>query len=66
MIIRYRSSYDAVFDRLDPVGGLLSGGKAKRELIRSKLPNQVLARIWRLSDLDRDGQVRTTLTGTDR
>ena len=55
--IRYKSDYDAIFERLEPVGGLLTGAKAKKELLRSRLPNSVLARIWRLADLDRDGQV---------
>lgn len=28
---------------------------AKQELIKSKLPNSVLSKIWKLSDVDGDG-----------
>lgn len=28
---------------------------AKQELIKSKLPNSVLSKIWKLSDIDCDG-----------
>lgn len=31
----------------------LSGAKA--EMVKSKLPNAVLGKIWKLSDLDKDG-----------
>lgn len=28
---------------------------AKSEMVKSKLPNNVLGRIWKLSDIDKDG-----------
>jgi hypothetical protein len=29
---------------------------AKSEMIKSKLPNNVLGKIWKLADVDKDGQ----------
>ncbi|KAH8402668.1 hypothetical protein KR215_004392, partial [Drosophila sulfurigaster] len=46
---------DAIFDGLGPVDGKISGSTAKQELIKSKLPNSVLSKIWKLSDIDCDG-----------
>jgi hypothetical protein len=40
---------------LNPIGGKVTGSAAKTELIKSKLPNSVLAKVWRLSDCDKDG-----------
>lgn len=34
---------------------LFSFAAAKQELIKSKLPNSVLSKIWKLSDVDGDG-----------
>ncbi len=28
---------------------------AKQEMIKSKLPNNVLGKVWKLSDVDKDG-----------
>ncbi len=30
---------------------------AKQEMVKSKLPNNVLGKIWKLSDVDRDGML---------
>ncbi|XP_045061429.1 epidermal growth factor receptor substrate 15 isoform X2 [Coregonus clupeaformis] len=49
--------FDAIFDSLSPVGGMLSGEKVKPVLLNSKLPVDVLGRVWELSDLDRDGML---------
>ncbi|XP_002072679.2 EH domain-containing protein 1 isoform X1 [Drosophila willistoni] len=46
---------DAIFNGLGPVDGRISGATAKQELIKSKLPNSVLSKIWKLSDVDGDG-----------
>ncbi|KAJ8958938.1 hypothetical protein NQ318_019708 [Aromia moschata] len=43
------------FESLGPVNGKLSGATAKEELVKSKLPNAVLGKIWKLADVDRDG-----------
>ncbi|XP_045470249.1 EH domain-containing protein 1-like isoform X3 [Harmonia axyridis] len=50
-----RSSYDNIFDRLSNNNPKLSGSMAKEELLKSKLPNTVLGKIWRLADIDQDG-----------
>ncbi|XP_037729174.1 EH domain-containing protein 3 [Drosophila subpulchrella] len=46
---------DGIFNNLGPVDGKISGATAKQELIKSKLPNSVLSKIWKLSDVDGDG-----------
>ena len=30
---------------------------AKGEMVKSKLPNSVLGKVWKLSDLDKDGML---------
>ncbi|XP_030370831.1 EH domain-containing protein 1 [Scaptodrosophila lebanonensis] len=46
---------DIIFNGLHPIDGKISGATAKQELIKSKLPNSVLSKIWKLSDVDGDG-----------
>lgn len=50
-IEEYRSKFEA----LNPVNGKISGQQAKARMIESKLPSNVLHRIWTLSDIDKDG-----------
>lgn len=50
-----RKEADSIFPTLNPSSGKITGSSAKSELIKSKLPNSVLAKIWRLSDCDKDG-----------
>ncbi len=52
----FRYKYDAIFDTLNPIDGKVSGSAAKGEMIKSKLPNNVLGKIWKLSDVDKDGK----------
>uniref|UniRef100_A0A182NN11 EH domain-containing protein n=1 Tax=Anopheles dirus TaxID=7168 RepID=A0A182NN11_9DIPT len=52
---RDRARTDPIFESLQPVDGKISGAAAKSELIKSKLPNNVLSKIWKLSDYDQDG-----------
>lgn len=52
-----RFKYDQAFDKLNPVDGKISGAAAKQEMIKSKLPNNVLGKIWKLSDVDKDGML---------
>ncbi|KAL5285571.1 EHD4 family protein [Megaselia abdita] len=52
---RDRERTDPIFEKLNPVDGKISGAAAKSELIKSKLPNSVLSKIWKLSDVDADG-----------
>ncbi|XP_077134799.1 epidermal growth factor receptor substrate 15 isoform X2 [Ranitomeya variabilis] len=50
-----KAKYDAIFDSLSPMNGFLSGDKVKPVLLNSKLPVEVLGRVWELSDIDHDG-----------
>lgn len=43
--IEDKAKYDAIFDSLNPVSGLLSGDKVKPVLLNSKLPVDVLGRV---------------------
>ncbi|CAL8253775.1 unnamed protein product [Merluccius merluccius] len=52
-----KMKFDAIFDSLSPVGGFLTGDKVKPVLLNSKLPVDVLGRVWELSDIDRDGML---------
>ncbi|KAL7052396.1 hypothetical protein ACKWTF_004862 [Chironomus riparius] len=52
---RDRARTDPLFETLNPINGKISGAAAKSELIKSKLPNSVLSKIWKLSDVDCDG-----------
>ena len=55
IVARNRKPWDDTFPTLHPVNGKISGASAKSELVKSKLPNSVLAKVWRLSDVDADG-----------
>ncbi|GMT11780.1 hypothetical protein PFISCL1PPCAC_3077, partial [Pristionchus fissidentatus] len=57
VVNRERSKADSTFESLGPVDGVLSGSKAKEHMVRSKLPNAVLGKIWKLADVDRDGNL---------
>ena len=57
IVDRDRSEYDKTFSNLNPTSGKISGAAAKQELIKSKLPNSVLAKVWRLADYDKDGML---------
>ncbi|XP_036373286.1 epidermal growth factor receptor substrate 15-like 1 isoform X3 [Megalops cyprinoides] len=52
-----KGKFDGIFESLAPVNGLLSGEKVKPVLINSKLPLDVLGRVWDLSDIDKDGHL---------
>jgi len=57
VVAKERYKYDALFDSLNPIDGKVTGASAKGEMIKSKLPNNVLGKIWKLSDVDRDGML---------
>jgi EH domain-containing protein 1 len=57
IVQRERSKYDDLFAQLNPVGGKVSGAAAKSEMVKSKLPNSVLGKVWKLSDCDKDGML---------
>lgn len=50
-----KHTYDEIFYTLSPINGKVSGAMAKREMVKSKLPNTVLGKIWKLADVDGDG-----------
>ncbi|KAM4728372.1 epidermal growth factor receptor substrate 15-like 1 isoform 2-T2 [Anableps anableps] len=52
-----KGKFEAIFESLSPVKGLLSGDKVRPVLINSKLPLDVLGKIWDLSDVDKDGHL---------
>lgn len=49
--------YDDSFEKLNPVNGKITGATAKSEMVKSKLPNSVLSKVWKLADVDRDGML---------
>ncbi|CAG2115448.1 unnamed protein product, partial [Medioppia subpectinata] len=55
IVEKSRHTYDKVFATLSPVNGKISSVRVKAEMIKSKLPNSTLNKIYRLSDVDRDG-----------
>uniref|UniRef100_UPI00398E4819 EH domain-containing protein 1-like isoform X1 n=1 Tax=Pristiophorus japonicus TaxID=55135 RepID=UPI00398E4819 len=55
IVAREKSKYDEIFYMLSPINGKISGNNAKKEMVKSKLPNTVLGKIWKLADHDRDG-----------
>ena len=52
---RDKPTYDEIFYTLSPIDGKVSGAAAKKEMVKSKLPNTVLGKIWKLADVDKDG-----------
>ena len=52
-----RYKYDDMFAGLNPVNGKITGAAAKSEMVKSKLPNSTLGKIWKLSDIDKDGMM---------
>ncbi|KAJ8011495.1 hypothetical protein DPEC_G00058820 [Dallia pectoralis] len=52
-----KGKFDGIFESLLPVNGLLSGDQVKPVLINSKLPMDMLGKIWDLSDVDKDGHL---------
>ncbi|CAG9768624.1 unnamed protein product [Ceutorhynchus assimilis] len=57
IVNKERASYDTLFQNLNPVDGKLSGACVKAEFTKSRLPNTVLAKIWKLADVDQDGSL---------
>ena len=41
-----------ILQSLGPHKGKITGSTAKKEMVKSRLPNPVLAKIWRLADVD--------------
>ncbi|XP_032149856.1 intersectin-2 isoform X6 [Sapajus apella] len=52
-----RTKHDRQFDNLKPSGGYITGDQARNFFLQSGLPAPVLAEIWTLSDLNKDGKM---------
>jgi len=52
-----KNSLTPIFNQLNPIDGKVSGAAAKGPLQQSGLQNDILAKIWRLSDVDKDGKL---------
>ncbi|KAM5253935.1 intersectin-2 isoform 4-T6 [Hipposideros larvatus] len=52
-----RTKHDKQFDNLKPSGGYITGDQARAFFLQSGLPAPVLAEIWALSDLNKDGKM---------
>uniref|UniRef100_A0A673MNY0 EH domain-containing protein 2-like n=1 Tax=Sinocyclocheilus rhinocerous TaxID=307959 RepID=A0A673MNY0_9TELE len=57
VVTKDKPKYDEIFYNLAPNEGKLSGTKAKDWMVSTRLPNSVLGRIWKLSDVDHDGML---------
>uniref|UniRef100_A0A8C4QJH2 EH domain containing 1 n=1 Tax=Eptatretus burgeri TaxID=7764 RepID=A0A8C4QJH2_EPTBU len=57
VVARDKPKYDEIFYMLSPIDGKITGANAKLEMLKSKLPNMVLGKIWKLSDVDHDGML---------
>ncbi|KAK7601140.1 hypothetical protein V9T40_008581 [Parthenolecanium corni] len=55
--VEERRIFETQFSSLNPVDGNISGENAKRFFVQSSLPPNILAFIWELSDVTRDGQL---------
>uniref|UniRef100_A0A6I8PBG6 Epidermal growth factor receptor pathway substrate 15 like 1 n=1 Tax=Ornithorhynchus anatinus TaxID=9258 RepID=A0A6I8PBG6_ORNAN len=55
--VEEKAKFDGIFESLLPISGLLSGDKVKPVLMNSKLPLDILGRVWDLSDIDKDGHL---------
>jgi hypothetical protein len=55
IVNRDRAKYDTIFESLNPINSKVTGSAAKKEMVKSRLPNPVLAKVWRLADVDQDG-----------
>ncbi|KAM9861208.1 intersectin-2b isoform 2-T2 [Aulostomus maculatus] len=52
-----RDKHDQKFDTLSPSMGFVSGEQARKFFIQSGLPASVLAEIWALADMNKDGKM---------
>lgn len=52
-----KAKYDQLFDSLQPTNGVIPGSKVRGVLTESKLPFEMLGKIWDLADLDKDGSL---------
>ena len=59
-----RVIYIYIVQTLNPIdGNVISGAAAKKEMVKSKLPNSSLGKVWRLADFDKDGKLPAFCAG---
>lgn len=51
----YKSSGVQLFMSLQPQNGKVNGTTAKDYMVKTKLPYNILGKIWKLADIDLDG-----------
>ncbi|KAK2721686.1 hypothetical protein QYM36_003855 [Artemia franciscana] len=54
IVSRERNKWNKMFEDLGPTDGKISGSAAKPEMMKFKLTNKVLRKIWNLADVDHD------------
>ena len=57
VVAKDRYKYDELFQNLNPINGKITGAAAKSEMVKSRLPNSALGKIWKLADVDKDGML---------
>lgn len=57
VVVKDRDRYEEIFRKLGPVNGKVTGTAARAELVKSKLPSVILAKIWKMADIDQDGML---------
>ncbi|CAH1153776.1 unnamed protein product [Phaedon cochleariae] len=57
IVSREKPKYDEIFTSLSSADGKVTGMAAKAEMVKSKLPNSVLSKVWKLADVDKDGML---------
>ncbi|KRZ97175.1 EH domain-containing protein 1 [Trichinella sp. T8] len=57
VVEKERYKWDEIFDTMNPLDGKITGAVAKAHMVKSKLPNSVLSKIWKLADVDKDGML---------
>jgi len=55
IVARDKPKCDEIFQTLEQHNGKITGRVARDELLKSKLTNNILGKIWRLADTDQDG-----------
>ncbi|XP_076040031.1 epidermal growth factor receptor pathway substrate 15 isoform X3 [Oratosquilla oratoria] len=52
-----RNRYDQIFNSLGPEANKIHGNKVRGVMVNSKLPLDILGKIWDLADMDKDGSL---------
>ena len=57
VVSKERYKFDEIFESLNPIEGKITGAAAKSEMVKSRLPNSTLGKVWKLADIDKDGML---------